>query len=120
VGHETRRGTRVWLPQNVSKVLHLLDRLEDLVEETPLEPATGRFGNPAFKAWFAKMEHAAAPLLLEMLGDQRAPAVIELQAYLISSFGNATRIDYGSGAQRKAAETLPHPSLFWGAFRPSG
>jgi serine/threonine-protein phosphatase 2A activator len=36
-------------------------------------------------------------LVANLLDDQTKSAVVELQPYLVDSFGNATRIDYGSG-----------------------
>ena len=41
---------------------------------------------------------ASDGLLEEFLGETHADAVVELGPYLRDAFGNATRIDYGSGA----------------------
>lgn len=40
---------------------------------------------------------ASDALLLNFLGEEHADAVVELGPYLRDAFGNATRIDYGSG-----------------------
>lgn len=38
-------------------------------------------------------------VVADMLPDELKPAVVELCAYLEDSFGNSTRIDYGSGGR---------------------
>lgn len=58
-----------------------------------------RYGNPAYRDWFARLETATPELLANLLGEElRAQgAVSELSPYLLDSFGNSTRIDYGTG-----------------------
>jgi serine/threonine-protein phosphatase 2A activator len=58
---------------------------------------SSRFGNPAFKAWHGKLSDCVCDLVADVVPDGKNPAVIELTPYLLDSFGNATRIDYGSG-----------------------
>lgn len=78
-------------------VLSMLERLDALVSETPADPQPQRFGNPAFKAWHAKMKDESLQLLEAVLQPKNKGAAAELAGYLHDSFGNATRIDYGSG-----------------------
>jgi serine/threonine-protein phosphatase 2A activator len=53
--------------------------------------------------------------LKNVLEEDKHAAIIELKAYLISSFGNATRIDYGSGHEMNFAAFLCCMDLI-GAF----
>ena len=43
------------------------------------------------------MSGSAAELLTGVLPPDLAPAIVELAPYFADSFGNATRIDYGTG-----------------------
>jgi serine/threonine-protein phosphatase 2A activator len=87
------------LSSEVRSVIRLLDELLKWVEEIPLEEQTGRFGNGAFRTWHRRLTENSESLLWEYLlpeGPLRGSS-IELKTYLEDSFGNATRIDYGTG-----------------------
>lgn len=103
----------------------MLERIEAIAADTPLEEQDeSRFGNKAFRTFHQKFtevqgryplnRHSPSPLalllsvayfllqasdalLLDFLGEEHADAVVELGPYLRDAFGNATRIDYGSG-----------------------
>lgn len=77
--------------------LAALDRLLGFIDEVPPATHEVRYGNPAYRAWFQKLQDAAPELVLNILGDERGPATIELLPYFLDSFGNRTRIDYGTG-----------------------
>jgi len=90
----------------VKKLLEMLEKIVKLIDETPphVEPegpqrmsCCGRFGNLAYREWHAKLASNAEPYLKEVLGDSHKDAVIELTPYFLESFGNAQRIDYGTG-----------------------
>lgn len=82
---------------SVKSFLNILDKAEALVLETPPEDAEGsRFGNKVFRNFLDKAKVASASWH-EELGLTSKPAIAELETYLNSSFGNRTRIDYGSG-----------------------
>jgi len=74
-----------------------LDVLASWVDEIPPEQQSLRYGNPAFRTWFARLTEQASSLLESMLLPQHHPAIVELTGYFVDSFGNATRIDYGTG-----------------------
>jgi serine/threonine-protein phosphatase 2A activator len=78
----------------------MLHKLSAWLEEFPPLQQQMRYGNKAFCQWHEKLKEEVEGLLLEVLPEQQGqphPAIIELAPYLIDSFGNATRIDYGSG-----------------------
>lgn len=83
----------------VQSLISLLDRLDEVINMTPPEPdvpGAVRFGNPSFRIWFGKMQTVVASELSVILAGVPG-SDIELGTYLSESFGNATRIDYGTG-----------------------
>ena len=78
-------------------VIAALDRLGDLCSETPASTHEVRYGNPAYRAWFDKMQEVVPELVYDILGDELGPATVALVPYLLDSFGNRSRIDYGTG-----------------------
>jgi len=92
----------------------MLTLLLGWVEQIPPETGPRRFGNPAFRTWHAKLRECSADLIESLLDEcivsgvnnsavapkgssEREVQVKDLCAYLEQSFGNRTRIDYGSG-----------------------
>lgn len=114
-----------FLPSQVTKsLLHLLDEVETIADETPpIDNAKSRFGNPAFQPFYDKIVSVSAVLILvltglELIKHSFTPAtrqksgqlhqpipglppseIPQLSVYLIESWGNRTRIDYGSGME---------------------
>lgn len=62
----------------------------------PADRGDSRFGNPAFRL-FLDSTSAQSDRWHHSLGITSAPAVSEVSEYLLQSFGNRARIDYGSG-----------------------
>lgn len=79
------------------KIVELLARLEGWVDEIPAIEQPQRFGNKAYRTWYERLETQADTLLAGLLPEHVSGAVVELKAYLMQSFGNNTRIDYGTG-----------------------
>ncbi|KAI4863717.1 Phosphotyrosyl phosphatase activator [Hypoxylon rubiginosum] len=81
----------------VQSILGILDEAEALVLATPPDNSEGsRFGNKIFRTFLDKAQ-AASPAWHQKLGLASREAVAEVETYLNHSFGNRTRIDYGSG-----------------------
>ncbi|KAI1459028.1 Phosphotyrosyl phosphatase activator [Annulohypoxylon moriforme] len=81
----------------VKSILEILDKAEALVLATPPDDAEGsRFGNKVFRTFLDKAK-AVSPSWHEELGLTSKDAIAEVETYLNNSFGNRTRIDYGSG-----------------------
>lgn len=83
--------------ETTEKLLHLLETLESWVDEIPPIEQPQRFGNKAYRTWYEKLLANVDELILNVLSEDLKGAVIELRAYFIDSFGNNTRIDYGTG-----------------------
>jgi len=56
-----------------------------------------RYGNKAFQTVLEKLDEMITSLHKEMLPESAHPAIVELAVYFSESFGNRTRIDYGTG-----------------------
>ncbi|XKL68065.1 hypothetical protein PGB90_003556 [Kerria lacca] len=78
-------------------ILNLISTLDNILTETPPIDQPQRFGNKAFKLWYEKVKEDAQNLLKINLPEEYHKAIIEIADYLVESFGNATRIDYGTG-----------------------
>lgn len=83
--------------KNLGGVVEVLSRLEGILAETPPIEESSRFGNSSFRVWHEKLNTEAVRLVSSILPDQLQPASVELSSYLVASFGNPTRLDYGSG-----------------------
>ncbi|ODV88716.1 hypothetical protein CANCADRAFT_127901 [Tortispora caseinolytica NRRL Y-17796] len=77
--------------ENVQKLLAALDQVEQLVKATPPIATASRFGNPAFRELYDKIEDA------QLLKEFGLTADDDASQYLCRAFGDRERIDYGSG-----------------------
>lgn len=79
------------------KLFEMLSKLEKLAIETPPIDQPQRFGNTAFRTWYQKLNENVKAYVEEILPPRLYCAVPEIIPYLLDSFGNPTRIDYGTG-----------------------
>lgn len=80
----------------IDTLLAILTESEELVIQHPPLDTGSRFGNPAFQTYLDSLEtHLTS--WHERLGLTNPSAISEVSTYLHHSFGNRTRIDYGSG-----------------------
>ncbi|PVH85842.1 Phosphotyrosyl phosphatase activator [Cadophora sp. DSE1049] len=85
------------LSSAVKTILQILDKVQDVVERSPPEEqGDSRFGNKGFRDFLdlAAEEHTEWH---KQLGITSSAAITEISTYFLQSFGNRTRIDYGSG-----------------------
>jgi serine/threonine-protein phosphatase 2A activator len=91
----------------VKSILAILDEVEAIAASTPpVDNSLSRFGNPAFKDFYDKVQ-AASPRLhhehivkwLDVPKEDVDGIVVELTGYFGESWGNRTRVDYGSGME---------------------
>ncbi|KAH0455508.1 hypothetical protein IEQ34_015540 [Dendrobium chrysotoxum] len=91
----------------LSSLLSLIETLDKWIEEIPPLPHSSRYGNPAYRSWHDKLSNEGISLILPLLtSDELRPAADELLPYLLDSFGNASRIDYGTGHETNFAAFL--------------
>eukprot|EP01119_Soliformovum_irregulare_P000050 TRINITY_DN10041_c0_g1_i1.p1 TRINITY_DN10041_c0_g1~~TRINITY_DN10041_c0_g1_i1.p1 ORF type:complete len:304 (+),score=70.65 TRINITY_DN10041_c0_g1_i1:14-925(+) len=81
----------------IERSIAILDKLDKLVDDTPPTSQPTRYGNKAFRDWLAKVQESEQALMKEVLPEEFHDASIELGPYFTNSFGNSTRIDYGTG-----------------------
>ncbi|KAJ6791853.1 putative serine/threonine-protein phosphatase 2A activator [Iris pallida] len=90
----------------IPSLLSLLSSLSDSADRIPPLPHSSRYGNPAFRTWHDHLSSSLPSLLLPLLPDDLRPALPELSPYLLDSFGNPFRIDYGTGHETNFAAFL--------------
>lgn len=78
-------------------VANIFENLNKLIDETPPLDQPQRFGNKAYRDWFTKMQENSMEILSAAIPIEFHSSLVEIQIYFIESFGNSTRIDYGTG-----------------------
>jgi serine/threonine-protein phosphatase 2A activator len=84
----------------------VLDTYTKYIDETPPFEQPQRFGNKAYCLWSDRVRDSSEEVIKSLLPADLHGAVNELQPYLLQGFGNATRIDYGTGHEMKFAAFL--------------
>ncbi|PWY97480.1 putative RRD2-activator of the phosphotyrosyl phosphatase activity of PP2A [Testicularia cyperi] len=91
-------------------LLSILEQVKNLRDSTPADTSgdSSRFGNPAFRTFYAKIRENNDRLhrLIPGLKGDSPPEVAarkELSVYFQESWGNEKRIDYGSGMELNMA-----------------
>ena len=78
-------------------MLTVLSSIEEIIASCPpADQGQSRFGNPSFRFFLDRLD-AQSDTWHRSLGLSSPAAVAEVSTYLCQSFGNRTRIDYGSG-----------------------
>jgi serine/threonine-protein phosphatase 2A activator len=103
--------------KGVKSALDMLDRVEELAKTTPpVDNKASRFGNPAFKSFYDKVQEVCglglpvasimsletkqvSPALHESILELSKEATEEVSVYFNECWGNRSRIDYGSGME---------------------
>ncbi|XP_015108528.1 serine/threonine-protein phosphatase 2A activator [Diachasma alloeum] len=83
--------------QTVLNTIVMLDNFDQWLTEIPPTDQPQRFGNKSFRDWHARLLERSADELKKVLPEDLHRSVPELSQYLCEGFGNATRIDYGTG-----------------------
>ena len=78
------------------RIVEILEHLSLWIDEIKPIDQQQRFGNKAFRDWYEKLT-SSSEVLLKPLFSLNEEAMKESQVYFHDSFGNATRIDYGTG-----------------------
>lgn len=98
---ESIRGHKISDPCHVSpvitKIISILQTLIQFVDQIPPLQQSARYGNLAYRDWHNRMTENSDSFMLQLLPTHLSSATIELTPYFTDSFGNSTRIDYGTG-----------------------
>lgn len=90
----------------VEKILGVLEVLRKWIAELPPREMGARYGNPVYREWHERLEEQGPALMAGMLPAELHNAVVEIVPYFADSFGNSTRIDYGTGHEANFAAWL--------------
>jgi serine/threonine-protein phosphatase 2A activator len=90
----------------VRGLLAWLGECEARLAQFPPLKVHSRFGNPAFRQWLAAVRESAESDCARLLGAAGTAHKQELAGYFWNSFGNATRLDYGTGHESSFAVLL--------------
>eukprot|EP00240_Pyramimonas_obovata_P004639 CAMPEP_0118925162 /NCGR_PEP_ID=MMETSP1169-20130426/3082_1 /TAXON_ID=36882 /ORGANISM="Pyramimonas obovata, Strain CCMP722" /LENGTH=405 /DNA_ID=CAMNT_0006866379 /DNA_START=211 /DNA_END=1428 /DNA_ORIENTATION=+ len=85
------------ISDSVKAIVSLLNRISKWVAEIPPVPQSMRYGNTAFRTFHDRLSEQAEELMEAILPNAEKEAAVELAPYLVESFGNKVRIDYGTG-----------------------
>ncbi|ORY27681.1 phosphotyrosyl phosphatase activator [Naematelia encephala] len=78
-------------------LIAILDAVLDIAKNTPpVDNKLSRFGNPAFKTFYDRVQEASPHLHEGLIPVEAIP---EVQVYFQESWGNKQRVDYGSGME---------------------
>ncbi|KAI0701953.1 Phosphotyrosyl phosphatase activator [Cytidiella melzeri] len=85
--------------EGVSSVLGILEEVESIANAIPpVDNKASRFGNPAFRTFYDKVVERSDEIHSSI--DKLPPeAIEEVSIYFKESWGNRSRIDYGSGME---------------------
>lgn len=94
-------------PLSVRRIGDVIRTLKSMISDIPPNPGPHRFGNVSFRKW-SEAANTRIPALVQPLipsstatvgteGSEDANGSEELATYLSGSFGNAQRLDYGTG-----------------------
>lgn len=77
----------------VGKLNNALSKVNDLIDEHPTHDTTSRFGKIEFRYFYKDLSEKSNDIVSEIASE----GIIETTTYFNESWGNSTRIDYGSG-----------------------
>ncbi|XP_074274039.1 uncharacterized protein LOC141597470 [Silene latifolia] len=107
------RGRKISDPCHVSDtvaaIVSILRSLISAIDEIPPAAQSSRYGNLAFRVWHERMTESAVEFMnniLSVSSQEIKGSVVELVSYFTDSFGNSSRIDYGTGHETNFAAWL--------------
>lgn len=87
-------------------ILSILETLVQWVDEIPPTQQAARYGNVSFRTWHERLVETSDALMLQFLPQHLHASTIEIVPYFTDSFGNPSRIDYGTGHETNFAAWL--------------
>lgn len=81
----------------IINTIAMLNKFDEWITQIPPTEQPQRFGNMSFRTWQERLEQNGEEELKQVLPSDLHRAVPEVIQYLYESFGNPTRIDYGTG-----------------------
>lgn len=87
------------ISSSIDELCSLLDKVSKVVSSHPViqDANTSRFGKVEFRDFYDDLSSRSSEMISSLSDKLSTPQVDELAAYFRESWGNRTRIDYGSG-----------------------
>ncbi|CUV04189.1 unnamed protein product [Cryptosporidium hominis] len=82
---------------SIINILKLLSKLDSNIDEIPPIKQPMRFGNKAFQTWYDKTNQTCTSYISDILKENSDEYLQEVKSYFVESFGNRSRVDYGTG-----------------------
>lgn len=92
--HHVNKNVKIEKQMHNSKVLSLINGIRKISCDTKLSTEPQRYGNVAFATFYDNLERRIKDLIDE---NKLTTKNTRSSNYLLASFGNPTRIDYGTG-----------------------
>ncbi|GKV41134.1 hypothetical protein SLEP1_g48706 [Rubroshorea leprosula] len=89
-----------------TKIVSILEILIHWIDEIPPVQQSSRYGNISYRTWHERLTENSQSLMLQFLPDDLKPSTVEIIPYFADSFGNSSRIDYGTGHETNFAAWL--------------
>ncbi|KAL6297036.1 hypothetical protein ACE6H2_005178 [Prunus campanulata] len=90
----------------IATIVSILQTLIQWVDEIPPTKQAARYGNVSFRSWHERLSQTSDSLMLQFLPEHLHASTIEIVPYFTDSFGNPSRIDYGTGHETNFAAWL--------------
>ncbi|GKV09374.1 hypothetical protein SLEP1_g20885 [Rubroshorea leprosula] len=107
---ESIRGRKISDPchesSTTTKIASILETLIHWIDEIPPVQQSSRYGNISYRTWHERLIENSDSLMLQFLPDELKLSTVEIVPYFTDSFGNSSRIDYGTGHETNFAAWL--------------
>ncbi|PON70028.1 Phosphotyrosyl phosphatase activator, PTPA [Trema orientale] len=87
-------------------IVSILETLTQWVDGIPPAQMASRYGNVSYRVWHERLVGNSDALMLRFLPDELRSSTVEIIPYFTDGFGNASRIDYGTGHETNFAAWL--------------
>ncbi|XP_037959857.1 serine/threonine-protein phosphatase 2A activator [Teleopsis dalmanni] len=87
----------IYVSDTMNNLIGLFDVLNEMLSHHPPIEQPQRFGNKAFREWYHQMHQDIYKHIDRIIPKSKCELIMELGHYFTESFGNAVRIDYGTG-----------------------
>ncbi|KAL9359335.1 hypothetical protein Peur_047458 [Populus x canadensis] len=90
----------------LKKIVSIIETLIQWTEEIPPAQQSSRYGNISYRTWHNRLVENSESLMLQILPELLKSSMVEIVPYFTDSFGNSSRIDYGTGHETNFAAWL--------------
>ncbi|XP_018808593.1 serine/threonine-protein phosphatase 2A activator-like [Juglans regia] len=94
------------LSPTIDSIVSITETLIRWIDEIPPLQQASRYGNLSYRTWHDRLAETSESLMLSFLPDDLQSATVEIVPYFADSFGNSSRIDYGTGHETNFAAWL--------------